>query len=164
MRTIVIWVVLIFGFVGIFKFFQANPPAEPLPEKDDATLWRDIAIQFLPFLVLFTIFIVSVRRLRTTNKLAGAGVSLLGQGRYAEALEQFEQYRRANPRDAAGVFNTGAAKLSLWKVEAARADLQTAEQMGGGRHTALVTVLPEHLAIALVSGLSRAPALVRRKR
>jgi hypothetical protein len=149
MRTLVLYVVLMFVFVGLFKFFQANAPAEPLPEKDDATLWRDIAIQFLPILVFFTIFVVSLRRLRTTNRVAGAGVALLGQGRYAEALEQFEQYRRANPRDAVGAFNTGAAKLSLWKVEAARADLQAAEQMGGGTQGALATALPEHLALAL---------------
>lgn len=149
MRTIVLWLVLVAAFFGFYRFFAAHPPAEPMPETDDATLWRGIATQFLPLIVLFTIFVVVMRRSRKKNALANEGVGLMSQGRYAEALEKFEQYRRANPKEAAGAFNAGVAKLSLWKLESAAEDLKAAEQLGGHKLATLVTLLPEHLALTL---------------
>jgi len=145
MRTIVIWVVLIILFFGFYAFFAAHPSAEPSPRTDDVSLWQAIVTQFLPIMVLFTVFVVFMRRLRRQSLPATVGVTLLSQGRYAEALAQFEQDRSTNPKDTVGVFNTGVAKLSLWKLEA---DLQAAEQMAGGKRPVLETLLPEHLALA----------------
>ncbi len=149
MRTIVLWSVLVAAFVGSYQFYAAHPSAEPLPQTDDASPWRAIATQFLPMLVLFTIFIVVMRRLRKKNGLANEGVELMGRGRYAEALEKFEQYRRANPKEAVGVFNAGVAKLSLWKLDSAAQDLKAAEQLGSHKLASLVTLLPEHLSVTL---------------
>ncbi|MBL8936170.1 MAG: hypothetical protein JNM69_16565 [Archangium sp.] len=147
MRTVVIWVVLVVLFVAFSKFLAAQPQAQA--SQTDESFWLPMLSQFIPILVLFLVFVVFLRRAQTKNLLATQGVALMSQGRYAEALEKFEQYRGANPKEAPGAFNLGVAKLCLWKLEGAADDLKAAEQLGGHKVASLVTLLPEHLALTL---------------
>lgn len=163
-RTIVIWVVLIILFVGLFKFLQANPPAEPRPQADEG-FWGSMLSQFLPVFVAFVFFAVFFGRFQKKVALANEGVRLMSQGRYAEALEKFERYRQAHPKEAPGAFNAGVAKLCLWKLERAAEDLKAAEQLGGQKLSTLATSLPEHLALTLAlladeTGARRSLALI----
>lgn len=147
MRTIVIWVVLVVLFVAFSKFLAAQPQARN--SQTDEGFWLPMLSQFIPLLVLFFVFVVFLRRAQTKNLLATQGVTLMSQGRYDEALEKFERYRQANPKEAPGAFNLGVAKLCLWKLESAADDLKAAEQLGGLKLSSLEALLPEHLAIAL---------------
>lgn len=140
---------MIILFVGLFKFFQANPPAEPRPQAVEEGFWVSMLSQFVPILVLFTFFIVFMRRLQGRTAPVNEGVALMSQGRYAEALAKFELVRRASPKEASAAFNAGVAKLCLWKLDGAAEDLKTAEQLGGLKLSFLASVLPEHLAITL---------------
>lgn len=163
MRTIVLWVVLVVLFVGASKFFGARPQTPSNEAGDDwlrAMLW-----QFVPIFVGFVFFAVFFGRFQKKIALANEGVRLMSQGRYAEALEKFERYRLAHPKEAPGAFNAGVAKLCLWKLERAAEDLKAAEQLGGQKLSTLATSLPEHLALTLAlladeAGARRSLALI----
>lgn len=146
-RTLILWVFLIFVTVALYKVF-ATPQEPAAASTDRDSFWGSVLSQFLPITVLFVLF-VAVTGWRRARNQGSDGVALLSQGRYAEALQSFEATRRKYPRQAAAAFNTGVAKLCLWKLEAAREDLKQAATLEGAQTPALATVLHEHLAMTL---------------
>jgi tetratricopeptide (TPR) repeat protein len=98
------------------------------------------------FLVLFGFFyFFALRRQGPLHE----GARLLTQGRYLQALEQFETFRKAQPRVAAAAYNCGISRMSLWKLESALVDLETAQRLGGLAQPHLKVLLSEQLALAL---------------
>ena len=149
MRTFVLWLVLMVLFVAFYKVVGGAAPAQTPRAPDESSFWQPMMTQFLPMLALFIVFFVFVRRAQGKNVSNHEGVVLLSQGRYAEALEKFDQFRSARPRNPVGVFNVGAAKLSLWKLESALVDLRASEKLAARKEPTLATLLPEHLALTL---------------
>ncbi len=150
-KTIILWVVLIVLFVAFYNVFQHRPEAGDAPVAAPATQTdlTGLAAQWLPIVFLFLFFVFFMRALQKRHAASHEGARLLAQGRYLQALEHFEKYRRQQAKQAAGPFNSGVARLQLWKLDEAVADLEAAEKLGGGRHAQLGPLLQEHLALSL---------------
>ena len=106
----------------------------------------------IAFKILMSGVIVGVvrylgRRPQRPTGLTWDGVRFLNQGRYVQALELFEQYRRSRPIDPVGSFYAGAARLQLWRLDEARVDLERTKQVGGQASPHLAELLPEFLSI-----------------
>jgi hypothetical protein len=148
--TIALWVILIILFVAFYQIFSVPNGAAPapVPQPREPSQWLTIFTRLLPvvFLVLFAGFFFFARNRQSPLQ---EGVRLLGHGRYLQALEQFELFRKAQPRQPVGAYNAGVTRLLLWKPEAALLDLQAAQQLGGGAVPELKVLLPEQLALAL---------------
>ena len=147
MKTVALWVVLIILFVAFYQVFSQPPPAGGVHEPVPTPQWSTIFANWLPIVFLFLFFIFFMRRLQSRHAPTHEGVKLLGQGRYVQALEIFEKYRRAQPNEPAGAFNSASTKLQLWKLDAALVDLEAARKMAKGKVAALAALLPEHLAL-----------------
>lgn len=149
-KTLLLWVALIIGFVAFYNIFANDPSRPPAPRDPDApSVWTSILTTWLPVVFLFLFFIFFMRRMRNQHAPTHDGVRLLYQGRYVQALQKFEEYRRAQPQQPAGPFNTGSTKMQLWKLESALLDLQASEKLANGKVPTMAAMIPEHLALTL---------------
>lgn len=161
-KTFILWVVLITLFFAFYQIFSL-PPGEAAATATTTApqpLWMSALTNWLPIVFLFLFFVFFMRAAQRKHVPVNEGVRLLHQGRYAQALKQFETYRKAQPTEPIGAFNAGSTRLQLWKLEAALADLEAAQKMAKGKVEALKTLLPEHLALTFA--LLGRPADARR--
>lgn len=160
--TIALWVILIILFVAFYQVFSGPHAVTPPQQPQAPSPWVSSFTRMLPivFLGLFGFFYFYLVR---KQAVAQEGARLLAQGRYLQALEQFEAYRKAQPRAAAAAYNCGLTRLRLWKLESALLDLEAARRLGGLGQPLLKTLLHEQLALALalVGRTSEAHQLLR---
>ncbi len=143
-RTVVLWVVLIALFAGFYVLFDGRGPSDGSRAAIDL---GSVLRQWLPFIFLFLAVVFFLRRMQGHGPI-NEGVRLLWQGRYVQALQLFETYRKAFPNQPVGAFNAGSTRLQLWKLEAALADLQVAEELTRSQKAeAFSAIVPEHLAL-----------------
>jgi tetratricopeptide (TPR) repeat protein len=162
--TIALWVILIILFVAFYQIFSGPHEGAPVPPPDprEPSPWVSIFTRTLPvvFLVLFGFFyFFALRRQSPLHE----GSRLLTQGRYLQALEQFEMFRKVQPRVATAAYNCGISRLLLWKLESAISDLEAAQRLGGLGQPHLKILLSEQLtlAFALVGRTSEAHHMLR---
>lgn len=146
-KTIGVWLVLMVLFVAFYQVFSTKPDgaAPAIAEaSQSAVRWSS----WLP-MVLVVAFFIYFMRLQRKYRPSHEGVRLLAEGRYAQALERFEQYRTKLPKEPTGLLNLGLTKLQLWKLEAALVDLEAARSLTQGKAKVgeLATFAAEHLAI-----------------
>jgi len=155
-KTIILWVVLIVLFVAFYQVFQHAPSdgaaPEPVSERTGhaESAWSSVVLQWLPIVFLFLFFVFFLRALQKRHAASHEGARLLNQGRYLQALEYFDKYRREQSKQPAGPFNTGVARLQLWKLDEALNDLEAAVRLTNKRQPEeLAALLPEHQALTL---------------
>jgi tetratricopeptide (TPR) repeat protein len=145
-RTLVLWVALIILMVALYRVFSIDPQGARAASAESGPpnwLWT-----WGPFVLLFTFFVAYVKLMQRRYAPTQDGARLLDQGRYAQALKSFEEYRSKHPKEAVSPFNTGVVRLSLWRLEKALEDLEAARRLSGGKDKRLESLLPEHLAVA----------------
>lgn len=146
-KVIGLWVILIVLFVAFYQIFSGPPGATPTPRQQENVSTFAQMGTWLPIvmLVAFGLFFVFFAR---RNSPLNDGVKLLGQGRYVQALEVFESFRKAFSNQPAGAYNCGVARLHLWKLESALLDFEAAKKISAGNAAILGVLLPEQVALA----------------
>jgi tetratricopeptide (TPR) repeat protein len=159
-KTILLWLVLIVMFVAFYRVFSVPPDGSAVTRTKPPTDWGAVAAQWVPIIVLLGVVFAFLTYRQRKHAPTYQGVRLLGQGRYVQALEVFEKYRKSQPSQPAAAFNMGSTRLMLWKLEAALLDFQAAKKLGTPGD--LATLLPEHLALthALLGHLGEAKAAI----
>lgn len=149
-KTIGVWVVLMVMLVAIYQIFSV-PPAEgtdaATASTGSQTSWWSIFAGWLPIVFIFLFFIFFLRAQQKKHADTHEGVRLLNQGRYSQALELFERYRKRQPSQPVGPFNVGSTRLQLWKLESALTELEAAKKLNATKIAQLRALLPEHLAL-----------------
>ncbi len=113
-KSVLFSVSLLVLFIAFYQLFNDTPAgdAEPIGLSAPTGLrWDWAGIVFVSFFGLF------YWRLKRVEKHNLAGITLLAEGRYLEALEAFQKA----PRHVATIHNAGVAQLGLWRVAEAEA-------------------------------------------
>lgn len=143
-RAIALWAILIILFVAFYQFFSrpagADHGGRPRRSVDSSA----IITQWLPIVVIAggVFFFVRYQQRRYTPLYEAH--RLAAQGRHEQSLELFEKYRKAYPKDPEAAFRVGSLQLTLWKLAAARLELETAQQL---KRKKQIAFLDESLAI-----------------
>lgn len=140
--TILLWVVLIVGFVIFYNLsFHEAPP--------EAGAW-------LTFLVLGAIVLTFVlrnwRRAGRGKELNAEGTRLLGRGRIASALEKFEEARPLLKEDLIVSLNVAHCQLLLWQLEAAERELLKAMRTKNLTQELQRHIAPRRALVAALQG------------
>jgi len=146
MRTAALRAALIVTTVALYRLFSAEAQKALAAGGESGppnSLWT-----WGPFALLFVGYFAYVKLMQRRSARTQDGARLLDHGRYAQALEIFDAYRRKYPRDAVSPFNTGVVRLSLWRLAPALDDFEAARRLSGGKDERLESLLPEHLAVA----------------
>lgn len=152
-RTLGLWGLLIAMFFAMYMLFSSQQSGGAVPTRTAAvggdSVWLAVLVQWLPLVVIFLAFVFWLRVQRRKGIPHDEGVRFLNQGRYLQALERFAAYRQREPKQAVAAFNTAVARLQLWRLEDALADLQTVESLQASRVNELSEWVPEHQALVL---------------
>ncbi len=152
-RTFFLWTSLLGLFTAMYLLFskQPNSGAAGTPAGADggSSVWWDILTQWSPLFVLGVASLIFLAVQRRRHAAHAQGVRFLNQGRYLQALERFSEYRQREPQQAAAAFNTALARLHLWRLDEALADLQFASARPANRGTELAEWVPEYQALTL---------------
>lgn len=93
--------------------------------------WAAISRQFVPTLLAFLIFVFGFwRPVARDRAVLGRANDALQQGRVTEALAGFDELKKSAPTWSVSSLRTGYAKLLLWRLPEARADLEYARRRG----------------------------------
>lgn len=124
-RMLVLWAVMVVLFVAFYVLFAAAPgTGGPTPGEGLSSPLKTLGIALL----VVCVFAFFLWRARSANDVTLQGVSLLQEGRYAEALTAFRACVKQTPGSAAAHYNVGLAALALWQVAEADAAFEAASK------------------------------------
>ncbi len=143
-KSLGLWVLLIVLFVAFYNLYS-TPAATQQGQTHSSQGWVTWAVLGAVVLAI----VLYVRHAQKKVARTHEGVRFLREGRYAQALEVFESVRLTNKKDPTLLYNCAVTRLHLWQLENARRDFEAVKAMKGEK-AAIVTLLPEHLALAYV--------------
>lgn len=125
MKTGGLWVVVIILFIVTYNLYAGAP--QGLQEGGRRLLggpwfWLFIVVVFI---VLFVFFL---RRNQKAYRINNEGITLLGQGRYIDALAKFREAQPLMKNQPLIHYNLGIVMMWLWQLNEAEAELQRAKK------------------------------------
>jgi len=104
-------------------------------------------------LLVFLLFVFN--RTREGANINNRGLTLMGEGRLVDAIDHFERAQKLMPRSPMPGFNTGLAKLWLWRLEEARVALEKATSTIAGKPLRIIAAPALTLIAALQNDQAR---------
>lgn len=156
-KTIALWAVLVVLFVAFYQYFSTTEHGEPRSSREPEAIWASVVPVAAVVVVVGVLFVV-FRRTAKRNALSVEAVGLMNQGRYSQALEKFEEFRRKAPKHPLSPYNVAVANLALWRVEEAAKDFDAADALAKQAPDLKEAVPP---FAALASGLLGKPEVAK---
>lgn len=141
-KTFLLWIALIVIFVALYNVLSSDVPREPRAECE--TSWSQVAITWSISVVLFVALITWIRWQQRRFRAGHEGVKLMHEGRHLQALAVFQRDRENAPQDPAPTLNCGLVQLVLWRLDAARKDLDRAKSLKGAGEGMVAVLWAEH--------------------
>lgn len=124
-KTIALWVLLIVLFIAFYNFFSSAP--DEVQEGGRSFVrgpWFWVFI-LVVFVVLFVFFL---KRNQKAYAINNDGITLLGQGRYIDALAKFREAEPLMKNQPLIHYNLGVVMMWLWQLNEAEAEFQKAKK------------------------------------